>query len=219
MSEKSILCFGDSLTWGWVPSKEGAPTQRYPRDVRWPGVLAGQLGNGHPVIEEGLNARTTTADDPTDPRLNGLTYLPTALASHLPLDLVVVMLGTNDTKSYLRRTPNEIAVGMFTLLRQVLTSAGGIGTAYPAPKVLLVAPPPLGEVGHPWFEVTFDGGRAKTLELAQKYEALASFLNIAFFDAGSVISTDGVDGIHLTEDNNRVLGEALAAEVRRVLAG
>lgn len=218
MTEKSILCFGDSLTWGWVPVDEGAPTRRYPRDVRWPGVLADRLGEGHHVIEEGLSARTTTADDPTDPRLNGSAYLPATLASHLPLDLVIVMLGTNDTKSYLRRTPNEIAVGMSLLLGQILTSAGGVGTAYPAPQVLLVSPPPLGEMGHPWFDVVFDGGREKTIELASKYEALASFMHISFFDAGSVISTGGVDGIHFTEENNRVLGEALAAEAARILA-
>lgn len=218
MTEKSILCFGDSLTWGWVPVDDGAPTQRYPRDVRWPGVLAARLGDGYHVIEEGLSARTTTADDPTDPRLNGSTYLPATLASHLPLDLVIVMLGTNDTKSYLRRTPNEIAAGMSLLLRQILTSAGGVGTVYPAPEVLLVAPPPLAAMGHPWFDVVFDGGRDKTIELVSKYEALASFLHIPFFDAGSVISTGGVDGIHFTEENNRVLGEALAAEAARILA-
>lgn len=76
MSDKTIMCFGDSLTWGWVPAPEGAPTSRYPREVRWTGVLETRLGEGYRVIEEGLSARTTTADDPTDPRLNASTYLP-----------------------------------------------------------------------------------------------------------------------------------------------
>jgi len=79
-------------------------------------VLAAQLGDGFDIIEEGLSGRTTDVDDPTDPRLNGSTYLPSALASHLPLDLVIVMLGTNDTKSYFHRTPFEIAMGMAKLL-------------------------------------------------------------------------------------------------------
>lgn len=217
MTEKNVLCFGDSLTWGWVPVTEGAPTQRYPRDVRWTGVMAGRLGEGYHVVEEGLSARTTTADDPTDPRLNGSAYLPAALASHLPLDLVLVMLGTNDTKSYLHRTPDEIAVGMSLLLTHVLTSGGGVGTVYAAPEVLLVAPPPLGEMGHPWFDVVFAGAREKSVGLARRYESLAGFLHVSFFDAGSVISTDGVDGVHLTVENNRVLGEALAGEVERIL--
>lgn len=214
---KTVMCFGDSLTWGWRPVEHGSPTERYPRDVRWTGVLARELGAGFQVIEEGLSARTTTADDPTDPRLNGSTYLPSALASHLPLDLVIVMLGTNDTKHYLHRTPGDIAAAMSVLVGQILTSGGGIGTPYPAPQALVVAPPPLTVMGHPWFEVIFEGGQDKSRRLAREYAALASFLHVNFFDAGSVITTDGVDGIHFTEQNNRDLGEALTSEVRRIL--
>ncbi|MET0900037.1 MAG: SGNH/GDSL hydrolase family protein [Mycobacterium sp.] len=217
MANRRILCFGDSLTWGWVPVEEGVPTLRYPRDVRWTGVLASQLGDGYEVVEEGLSARTTTADDPTDPRLNGSTYLPACLASHLPLDLVILMLGTNDTKVNLGRTPFDIASGMGVLATQVLTSAGGVGTGYPAPQVLIVAPPPLAPMPHPWFDLVFEGGHAKTAELARVYSALASFMKVPFFDAGSVISTDGVDGIHFTEENNLDLGVALAEQVRALL--
>src|ERR1700750_1283342 len=97
MPRKRVLCFGDSLTWGWIPVAEGMPTQRYPRDVRWTGVLADRLGEGYEVIEEGLSARTTNVDDPTDPRLNAGAYLPGSLASHLPLDLVILLLGTTHT--------------------------------------------------------------------------------------------------------------------------
>ncbi|WP_199254429.1 SGNH/GDSL hydrolase family protein [Mycolicibacterium mengxianglii] len=218
MPTKRILCFGDSLTWGWIPAEEGVPTERYPRDVRWTGVLADQLGDGFEVIEEGLSARTTTADDPTDPRLNGSAYLPSCLASHLPLDLVVLMLGTNDTKVNFGRTPTDIASGMGVLATQVLTSAGGVGTVYPAPRVLIVAPPPLVDMPHPWFDLVFEGGQAKTAQLSRVYSALASFMKVPFFDAGSVISTDGVDGIHFTEQNNRDLGVALAEQVRTLLA-
>lgn len=217
MADKRILCFGDSLTWGWIPVEEGVPTQRYAPDVRWPGVLAAELGPGHTVIEEGLSARTTTADDPTDPRLNGSAYLPACLASHLPLDLVVLMLGTNDTKANLHREPLDIATGMGLLVTQVLSSAGGVGTAYPAPRVLVVAPPPLAPMPHPWFDLVFAGGARKSEQLAAVYAALASFMKVDFFDAGSVISTDGLDGIHFTEQNNRDLGVALAAQVRGLL--
>lgn len=214
---KKILCFGDSLTWGWVPKDHAVPTERYASDVRWTGVLSTTLGDEYEIIEEGLSGRTTTADDPTDPRLNGSTYLPSALASNLPLDLVILMLGTNDTKAYLNRTPLEIATGVSVLVGQILGSAGGVGTAYPAPAVLLMSPPPLGKITNPWLQQIFDGGHAKTAELADRYQALASFFGIPFFDAGSVISTDGIDGIHFTESNNRELGQALAPEVKRIL--
>jgi lysophospholipase L1-like esterase len=218
MPTKTVLCFGDSLTWGWIPSHEATPTQRYSPSTRWTGVLADALGDEYTVIEEGLSARTTNVDDPTDPRLNGAAYLPAALASHLPLDLVILMLGTNDTKVNLGRTPFDIATGMSILTVQVLTSAGGIGTTYPAPKVLVVSPPPLAAIPDPWFQMVFEGGQEKSAALADAYAAMASFYKVPFFDAGSVISTDGCDGIHFTEQNNRSLGIALADRVRLLLA-
>lgn len=219
MSElRHILCYGDSLTWGWIPVAEGAPTLRYPYEQRWTGVMAAALGPGFRIIEEGLSARTTSADDPGDPRLNGSAYLPAALASHLPLDLVILMLGTNDTKSYLHRTPYEIATGMARLVGQVMTSAGGIGTPYPAPRVLVVAPPPLGPLPHPWFAGMFEGGLVKSRALAAQYRALADFMKIDFLDAGEIMSTDGVDGIHFTVQNNTTLGTALADKVRQILS-
>lgn len=217
MTVRRILCFGDSLTWGWIPSADGAPTERFAPDVRWTGVLAATLGEDFEVIEEGLSARTTTLDDPADPRLNGSSYLPSCLASHLPLDLVVLMLGTNDTKAYFRRTPTDIGLGASVLIGQVLASAGGVGTSYPAPGVLLVAPPALGETPHPWFQLIFEGAQEKSARLAHVYESLASFMGVPFVDAGSVITTDGVDGVHFTEQNNRDLGIALADRIREIL--
>ena len=128
------------------------------------------------------------------------------------------MLGTNDTKAYFHRTPFDIATGMSLLAAQVLGSAGGVGTTYPAPKVLVVAPPPLAPMPDPWFQMTFDGGQEKSERLAETYRALCAYMKIPYFDAGSVISTDGSDGVHFTEQNNRDLGVALADEVRRILA-
>ncbi|GLR85927.1 SGNH/GDSL hydrolase family protein [Bradyrhizobium iriomotense] len=215
---RRILCFGDSLTWGWIAVPEGSPTTRFPVHERWTGAMAAALGNGYEIIEEGLSARTTSIDDPVDPRLNGSAYLPVAIASHIPLDLVILMLGTNDTKSYYRRTPYEIAVGMSKLVGQVLTSAGGVGTIYPAPKVLVVAPPPLADLPDPWFQGMFEGGREKTVQLAAQYRALASFMKVEFFDAGSAIATAGVDGIHFTAKNNADLGLALARKVATLFA-
>lgn len=214
---KRILCFGDSLTWGWVPTADGMPTERYPHEQRWTGVLADALGDGHDVIEEGLSARTTNIDDPNDPRLNGAKYLPSCLASHLPLDLVILMLGTNDSKAYFHRSPLDIALGMSALVTQVRSSGGGVGTGYPAPQVLMLAPPPVAQTPHPWFQLIFAGSQDKTAELSTVYSALASFLKVPFFDAGSVITTDGADGVHFTAQNNADLGAALAQQVAQLL--
>jgi lysophospholipase L1-like esterase len=215
--KKRIMCFGDSLTWGWVPTLAGAPTWRYPRHERWGGAMAIELGDGYEVLEEGLSARTTNYDDPIDPRLNGSKHLPAALASHFPLDLVVVMLGTNDTKSLINRTPYAIATGLSQLVAQILTSAGGVGTVYPAPKAMIIAPPPLAEISHPWFEGMFAGGRDKGIELKDHYMALASFFGVEFLDAADHITTDGVDGVHFTAATNIKLGKAVAKKVSSIL--
>lgn len=214
---RRIMCFGDSLTWGWVPVEGGAPSWRYGPDQRWTGLLAAELGPDVTVIEEGLSARVAAGPDPTDPRLFAQDHLPSLLATHLPLDLLILMLGTNDTKAYLERTPVQIAAGVSTLLGQVATSAGGVGTSYPAPQVLLVSPPPLAPMPHPWFAEIFAGGREKTLALPGLYRALADFTGVAFFDAGEATGTNGVDGIHFSEQDNRDLAAGLAPVVRALL--
>lgn len=218
MSDKHIMCFGDSLSWGWIPVEQAVPTTRYAPDTRWTGVLRSELGAGHVIIEEGQSARTTMIDDPADPRLNGSAYLPSALATHLPLDLVVIMLGTNDTKVQYRRTAFEIAMGMSKLVGQVRGSAGGIGTTYPAPEVLVMAPPPLGDISHPHFKSQFEGAHEKSAALGKLYKDLADFMKVHFLNAGDYITTDGIDGIHFSEANNRDLGQAVAAKVRQIFA-
>src|SRR3954451_1636747 len=138
---KRIMLYGDSNTWGFIPIKEGAPSTRYPADVRWPGVLQAKLGNGYEVVVEALNGRTTDLADPTVPQvsgagLDGAAYLPAAIASHVPLDLVVIMLGTNDLKAMFKRSPLGIALGVGKLV-DLVQAAGEVGTNYPAPKVLV----------------------------------------------------------------------------------
>ena len=214
-----ILCFGDSLTWGWVPDADGIPTVRYEYEQRWPGVMQACLGSGFEVIEEGLNGRTTNVDDPIDARMNGSAYLPSALASHLPLDIIILMLGTNDTKAYFNRTAFDISMGIAQLLALISKSAGGVGTSYPAPRPLLVAPPVLGDMSHPWQQAKFAGAKEKTVEMAHLYKALADYSRIDFVNAGDSITTDGSDGIHLSAQNNVDLGTAIADQVKQMTAG
>lgn len=215
---KRILCFGDSLTWGWTPvAVDGEPTVRYPFEQRWTGKMLASLGGGYEVIEEALSGRTTNIDDPLDPRLNGAAYLPAALASHLPLDLVIVLLGSNDTKTYFDRSPFDIATGAALLLKQIGKSAGGVGTAYPAPKALLIAPPIMGRCPEPWSAAQYADGPEKTAAIAPLFRAAAAHNRAGFLNAGDVISTGGVDGLHLTAENNAALGLAIAAKVKEIL--
>jgi lysophospholipase L1-like esterase len=204
-----ILCFGDSNTWGYSP----AGGARYPRAVRWTGVLQAALGDGARVIEEGLNGRTTVFDDPIEGDRNGRRQLPALLESHAPLDLVVIMLGTNDLKKRFSASAWDIAAGVDRLAAMVLASAcGRDGTP---PKLLLMAPPPLGKLSE-WAEM-LEGGAEKSLLLGTHYRAVAAERGCAFLDTAAIIRSSDVDGIHFEQQAHAALGRAVAAEVRRLL--
>ncbi len=217
-----IVAYGDSITYGWLPNPN-PPSTRYGPGERWPGVLQKELGNNYQIIEEGLDGRTTDAADPGSPisgaQLDGSSYLSACLASHLPVDLVIIMLGTNDLKPVFNRTPLRIAIGAARLIDLVNTLNGGVGTTYKNPKVLLICPPPLSpeiEKG-PVFAEMFRGGLAKSRLLPELYEAVAKMGGAEFLNAGSVVSTDGVDGLHLTGESQQKLGVAVATKVKEIL--
>jgi len=216
-----IVVYGDSNTYGWIPNLD-PPSTRYSPEQRWPGVLQKELGSNFQVIEEGLDGRTTDARDPESPisgaQLDGSAYLQACLASHLPVDLVVIMLGTNDLKSVFNRTPLRIAMGATRLLDLANTLNGGVGTTYKNPRVLLVCPPPLNpeiEKG-PAFGEMFKGGVEKSRQLPSLYEAVAKMGGAEFLNAGAAISTDGLDGLHFTPEAHRKLGAAIAAKVKQI---
>lgn len=221
---RRVLVFGDSNSWGWMPAEGGIPTRRFPSEDQWPMVMAAELGDGYEVVVDALSGRTTDVDDPTAPMggaaLNGAEYLPAAIAAHLPLDLVVIMLGTNDTKAQFGRTPFRIALGAGHLVEIAQASGdmfGGGWYDYDAPEVLLVAPPPMGP--QTVFAEVFEGdvGVARSEGLAPAYRAVAEAAGAGFFDAGSVIETDGSDGVHFTAETQRALGAAMAEQVRDAL--
>jgi lysophospholipase L1-like esterase len=136
---KTILCFGDSNTWGFDPTSiTTAFPARHPIDVRWTGVLARELGPDFRIIEEGQNGRTTVHHDPFNVARRGLDYLPACLESHKPIDLVVMMLGSNDLKAVFNVPPSEVASGAGVLARMIVTSQAGPDNR--APQLLLLCP-------------------------------------------------------------------------------
>lgn len=207
---KTVLCYGDSNTWGSDPRTR----ERFLEDVRWPGVLARELGDGFRVIEEGLSGRTTVRDDPIEgAHKNGRTYLRACLESHKPLDLVTVMLGTNDLKGRFAASASDIAQGAASLAEQILHSGCGPGGS--APVVLLISPPPVGKLTD--MAEMFEGAQEKSARFAGHYRRFAEQYGCGFLDAGAVIASSDLDGIHLEADEHRKLGEAVAARVRKVL--
>ena len=208
---RTIVCFGDSNTHGADPSGTG----RMGPDVRWPRVMARQLGEGYEVIEEGLNGRTTCWDTPLSPGRNGLTYLGPCLESHAPVDLVIIMLGTNDTKTIYGLGAPEIASSMALLVDEARRTLTGPDKTPPA--VLVVSPVPLGEVTDRSELWGFGEARAKSRELARFYAIVAEDAGVAFFDAGAVAEVHPDDGVHLDAVACGSLGTSLADEVRSLL--
>lgn len=206
---KTILCYGDSNTWGWNP----ATMARYGRDARWPGVLRNELGADYLVIEEGLNGRTTVWDDPIEGFKNGAVYLPPCLESHKPLDLVIIMLGSNDLKMRFSLSAYDIAAGVGALVDIVQKSGAGPGGV--APQILVIVPPPLGELSD--FADMFTGGVEKSRQLAVHYQNMAKLFNCALLGAGAIVTSSDIDGVHLEASEHRKLGKAVAAQVRALL--
>ncbi|MEP9398485.1 SGNH/GDSL hydrolase family protein [Mesorhizobium sp. KR2-14] len=210
---KTVLCYGDSLTWGY--NAEGP--SRHALEDRWPSVLQAALGDEVRIIAEGLNGRTTAFDDHSAGEdRNGARMLPTLLGTHSPLDLIIIMLGSNDMKPWVHGNPLAAKHGLGRLVKIVR------GHAYPleaeAPQILLVSPPPIRGTENVEFAQMFAGGDVASAKLAGLYSALADDAGCGFFDAGSVAETTPLDGVHLDAANTRKIGEALAPLVRVMLA-
>ena len=205
---KTLLCFGDSNTWGYEPGTK----ERYAPSVRWAGILQARLGPGWRVIEEGLNGRTTVFEDPIMPGRCGIKYLSPCLESHRPLDWVIVALGVNDLKQRFSATPYDIARGAGLLMDTIRKSATGIQGG--SPRILLVAPPPLGKLTE--FAEQFEGGTEKSHLLAARYQAAAAERGCDFFDAGTAARSSDIDGVHLSVGDHQRLGDAIASEILRL---
>lgn len=209
---KTVLCYGDSLTWGYNP----AGPARHPVEDRWPSILQALLGSNVQVIAEALNGRTTAFDDHlvAEDR-NGARILPTVLSTHAPLDLVVIMLGSNDMKPWIHGNPIAAKRGVGRLAGIVRSHAYPLEAE--APQILIVSPPPISSTDTFDFAEMFAKGDEASQRLAGHYADLADDLGCGFFDAGSVAETSPIDGVHLDAANTRAIGEALAPVVRVML--
>lgn len=210
--ERRILAFGDSNTYGYAPATDG----RYGQDTRWPCRLQTLLGPDTVVIEEGLPGRTAVFDDPITEGLCGLDFITPLMASHAPLDTVIIMLGTNDAKARFGCTAPLLALGIVRLVKKALTSIGWRA----APDVLVVCPTPIvPEYTTRMFGATMGTGcDERTAALAAALEPLLAELpNVRFVDAGRIpgVETHPLDGVHLTAEAHLALAEALAEELRQ----
>ena len=219
---KTVLCYGDSNTWGYNP-KGG----RFDYTIRWPMVMAsflnsesdGKAGSADAysywVVEEGLNGRTTCREDPVEGDKNGLRQLVPILRSHKPLDLVIIMLGTNDLKHRFNPNPYEISQGAQLVAKAALASESGPNDG--KPKVLLVNPVPLSK-SKVFAQMLASDAQKISRKLAPLFKTCAAECGAEFFDSSSVIKAcSRDDGIHWDADDHRRFGKAMAEQVRILL--
>jgi lysophospholipase L1-like esterase len=210
---KTILCYGDSNTWGYNPANGG----RIPYHKRWTGLLQNKIGPEFKVIEEGLNGRTTVWDDPLHGGYkNGRNYLIPCLASHRPLDIVILFLGTNDLKMRFSLSASEITSGIRVLVDDI--SKSNAGRNEKAPKICLVAPPIISNIpDSSRFSEEYENSTEKSRKIGDYFNEVAQEYQCDFLDASKVVRVSKTDGIHLDEEGHLELGNALTKKVENIL--
>ena len=206
---KRVLCYGDSNTWGYDPVTQ----DRFDKETRWPGVLGKVLGRDYEILEEGLNGRTTVWEDPIEGYKNGYAYLIPCLETHRPLDLVIILLGTNDLKKRFSLSAYDIAQGAKVLVSVVQGSKAGVQGR--SPQVLLLAPPATAKLTE--FAEMFEGAEAKSQKLSMHYRQVAREMDCAYLDTSGIIASSPLDGIHLEASEHRKLGQALGVKVKELI--
>lgn len=217
--KKHIVCFGDSNTHGYCadPADCADHTDRFNEDERWTCLLQKRLGGGYHVLEEGLSGRTSVFPDPLHESMAGLDVIYSVLMSHEPVDLLIIMLGTNDTKERLGANAACISIGMERLIQKAQSVPAWRGGK---PNILVICPPHIGEgmYNDPCGIPMGAGCPQKSRELAAWLEPAAKRLGCAFLDAEGLAEFNRVDYMHLTRKGHAALAEKLAELVPALTA-
>ena len=210
----TLLTFGDSNTHGTRPIVAEGDYGRFDAKARWPCVAKEALGDKWLLVEEGLPGRTTCFDDPImGPHMNGWMGLKIALSTHGPIDLLTIMLGTNDCKALFGNSARDILGGIAGLLE--ISQNSDLQSRHEGYKTLLIAPPPIVVTGH--LSTSFYGADHLSEQLGDLYSEIAIHRGIEFFDAGKIIATSTVDGVHFENEAHQALGVALAKKIKTII--
>lgn len=210
---KHVLAFGDSNTFG---TKHIDDAERYDLQTRWTGLLATALGKDFRVIEEGLPGRTTAFDDPLRDYRSGRHYLVPCLNSHRPLDLVIVMLGTNDLQVRYSASPTDIATGLEILVDIIKKAGAGPGSG--TPEILVISPAPIGTID-PAEAPCWPGAKEKVIELPKLYQRVSARYGCHFINSHEILTIEDLsgDGFHFAESGHAKLGKHIAQKVTEIL--
>lgn len=213
MQDIRVLCYGDSNTWGYI---SGSNHERYGNKERWTRVLAELLGNDFEVIEEGLNSRTLTSNDTRVGKegKNGYEYLIPCLDTHDPIDLVVLMLGTNELKTAYNKTAEEIGnILEEYFVKTILNRKSQFRNSYP--KLLIVTPPIVNEeVEYCKAGNKYVGATQKSMDLNNIYKNIAKKYNCYFLSNDDLMT--GPDGVHLTKESHEKLARKIEIEIKKI---
>ena len=217
---KTIVTFGDSNTWGYdytTYSPDTGVRGRFTFDERWPGRLQSLLGEDYRIIENALNSRTIVAEDPCIPLRRGIDSINVLMEAHAPLDMVIIQLGANELKTMYGRSAGAIAFGLDHMVRACLQPR----YSFAPPKVIIIAPAPV----HPDtadMALGFNYGEeaySKSLALGKEYAKVAKRYGCGFVDCAALnFELNTVDGVHYSKNDHKKLADAVAAEVRRMMA-
>ena len=212
----NVLCYGDSNTYGYNPLNG----QRFNSDERWTGRLQSMLGRNYKIIEEGLNGRTTILDDPMGEKRNGEEYFDVALKSNYPVDLVVIMLGSNDLKTRFNMPAADIADGAGKIVDKAINFSKMKNKDKKPCKVLLVSPVHIGaDIEESPYSDSFGGylAREKSLQFAKYYEQVAKEHGAYFMDAGFYVHPSHEDALHLDKEGHRILAYAFKDKIKEIM--
>lgn len=207
---RRVLLYGDSFFWGVDPTSN----KRYQPTDRVAGAAQAQLGASWEVVEAGHRGRTMFGENGWFPERNGLEQFGPTLASQLPLDAVVIMLGTNDLNTKTHHTPGEIAAALQNYQEKMVYWCEFIKVELP--QLIVVAPPAIHEDGLTDFRDIFIGTSQEIEPLAQTLQEASRQLKATFLNAGEFVSPQATDGIHLTAVDSRKLGKAIAEVILQV---
>lgn len=214
MGKKRILCYGDSNTYGYI---SGSDHKRFDENKRWTQLLQNKLGKNYFVIEEGLNSRTILSNDPRPGRegRNGYDYLLPCLDSHDPIDLIIVMLGTNEVKVRYNKTAEEIG----DMLENYIVKSIKTRTLYNSSnlKILIITPVKVnGKLANANFEGKYDDtSEVKSIQLEKQFSEIAKRNNCFYLSALDMET--GIDGVHLTEKGHKMLANAIYNKIEEIL--
>lgn len=193
----SILCYGDSNTWGYQPETDG----RLPWDERYTGILSNKLGPEYRVIENGLCGRTTCFDSESEPFVNGLKESKLCAMINDPIDIAVIMLGTNDCKDEYNADLETISLG----LEQIAKTFEKAGA-----RIIIVEPPILRELEKSPFYGEFGKGAGRRSEgLFAYYQKVALPRNWKLLNTDNIIKLGEYDKVHLDKEGHQRLAESI----------